>query len=39
MGKPIVHSVEDTVALLMTTGLDAILLEDTLIEKNVGKAD
>ncbi|WP_300531969.1 carbamoyltransferase C-terminal domain-containing protein [Maricaulis sp.] len=33
MGKPIVHSVEDTVAMLMTTGLDAILLGDTLIEK------
>lgn len=33
MGKPIVHSVEDTIAVLMTTGLDAVLLEDYLIEK------
>jgi carbamoyltransferase len=35
MGKPIVHSVEDTIAMLMTTGLDAVLLEDTLIEKRL----
>ncbi|WP_346891477.1 carbamoyltransferase C-terminal domain-containing protein [uncultured Roseibium sp.] len=33
MGKPIVHSVEDAIALLMTSGLDGILLEDTLLEK------
>ncbi|MSU91690.1 carbamoyl transferase [Rhodobacteraceae bacterium 2CG4] len=32
MGKPIVHSVEDAVAVLMTTGLDAVLLEDVLVE-------
>ncbi|WP_370209110.1 carbamoyltransferase family protein [Pararhodobacter marinus] len=34
MGKPIVHSVEDALAVFMTTGLDAVLIEDTLIEKN-----
>jgi len=33
MGKPIVHSVEDALAVLMTTGLDAILIEGILIEK------
>jgi carbamoyltransferase len=33
MGKPIVHSVEDAAGMLMTSGLDAILVEDTLIEK------
>jgi len=33
MGKPIAHSVEDAVAMLMTTGLDAVLLENVLIEK------
>jgi len=33
MGKPIVHSVQDAMAVLATTGLDAVLLEDVLIEK------
>lgn len=33
MGKPIVHSVEDAVAVLATTGLDALVLGDYLIEK------
>jgi len=33
MGKPIVHSVEDALAVLVTTDLDAVLLEDILIEK------
>ncbi|WP_262690351.1 carbamoyltransferase family protein [Kordiimonas aestuarii] len=33
MGKPIVHTVEDALAVLMTTGLDAVLLEDVLVEK------
>ncbi|WP_299139594.1 carbamoyltransferase C-terminal domain-containing protein [uncultured Tateyamaria sp.] len=33
MGKPIVHSVEDALAVFSTSGLDAILLGDTLIEK------
>ncbi|MEO8531682.1 MAG: carbamoyltransferase C-terminal domain-containing protein [Deltaproteobacteria bacterium] len=33
MGKPIVHSVEDAIAVLMTSGLDGIVLEDLLIEK------
>ena len=33
MGKPIVHTVEDAMAVLMTTGLDAVLLEDVLVEK------
>ena len=34
MGKPIVHSVEDAVAALMTSGMDGIVLEDTLFEKD-----
>jgi carbamoyltransferase len=33
MGKPIVHSVEDAMGMLLTSGLDAVLIEDTLIEK------
>lgn len=33
MGKPIVHSVEDALAVFMTSGLDALLIEDVLIEK------
>lgn len=33
MGKPIVHSVEDALAMLVTSGLDAVLIEDLLIEK------
>lgn len=33
MGKPIVHSVEDAMAVLVTTGLDAVLIDNVLIEK------
>lgn len=33
MGKPIVHSVEDALAVLMTSGLDGVLLENALIRK------
>lgn len=33
MGKPIVHSVQDAMAVLGTTGLDGVLLDDVLIEK------
>lgn len=33
MGKPIVHSVEDALAVLVTTGLDAVLIDNVLIEK------
>jgi carbamoyltransferase len=33
MGKPIIHSVEDAIGLFYTTGLDALILEDYLIEK------
>ena len=33
MGKPIIHSVEDAIALFYTTGLDALAIEDYLIEK------
>jgi carbamoyltransferase len=33
MGKPIVHSAEDAVAMLFTTGIDAVAIEDFLIEK------
>lgn len=28
MGKPMVHSVEDAIALFFTTGLDALVIED-----------
>jgi predicted NodU family carbamoyl transferase len=33
MGKPIIHSVQDAVAVFYTTGLDALVLEDVVIEK------
>ncbi|WP_299629149.1 carbamoyltransferase C-terminal domain-containing protein [uncultured Tateyamaria sp.] len=33
MGKPIVHTVEDALAVFATSGLDAVILGDTLIEK------
>jgi carbamoyltransferase len=34
MGKPIAHSVEDAIALFYTTGLDALVIEDHLLEKH-----
>jgi len=33
MGKPIAHSVEDAIGLFYTTGLDALVIDDYLIEK------
>jgi carbamoyltransferase len=33
MGKPISHSVEDVLAVFYTSGLDAVFVEDILIEK------
>jgi carbamoyltransferase len=33
MGKPIIHSVEDAVAVLHTTGLDALVVDDYLIRR------
>ena len=36
MGKPIAHSVEDAVTILATTGLDALLIGNVLIEKTPG---
>jgi len=33
MGKPLVHSVEDAVGMFYTTGLDALVIGDVLIEK------
>lgn len=33
MGKPIIHSVEDAMGLFHTTGLDALVIDDILIEK------
>lgn len=33
MGKPIVHSVEDAVGILLTTGLDALVIDNTLFSK------
>ena len=32
MGKPIIHSAEDAVTMLHTTGLDAVVVEDYLLE-------
>lgn len=33
MGKPIIHTVNDAVSMLQTSGLDALLIEDTLVLK------
>jgi carbamoyltransferase len=33
MGRPIIHAVEDALAVYYTTGLDALVLEDYLVEK------
>lgn len=33
MGKPIIHTVEDAISVFLTSGLDALVLEDYLIEK------
>ena len=33
MGKPIAHSVEDALAIFYTSGLDAMFIDDVLIEK------
>jgi carbamoyltransferase len=33
MGQPIIHSLEDALGLFYTTGLDALVVEDYLIEK------
>lgn len=33
MGKPIIHSVEDALAVFFTSGLDALIIDDILIQK------
>lgn len=33
MGKPIIHSVEDAIAVFYTTGLDVLVLDDVVLEK------
>lgn len=35
MGKPIIHSVEDACAIFMTSGLDALVIDDVLVEKEL----
>lgn len=39
MGKPIVHSAEDAIALFYTSGLDALVIESYLITKNPVKGE
>ena len=34
MGRPIVHSVEDAVSAFLTTGLDALVIDEYLFEKD-----
>jgi carbamoyltransferase len=36
MGKPIIHSVEDAVAVFFTSGLDALVIDDQLFLKSTG---
>jgi carbamoyltransferase len=33
MGRPIAHSVEDALGILFTTGVDAMIIGDYLVEK------
>ncbi|MEH1949615.1 MAG: carbamoyltransferase C-terminal domain-containing protein [Nostoc sp.] len=33
MAKPIVHSVEDAIAVFMTTGMDVLIIEDRIYLK------
>jgi carbamoyltransferase len=33
MGKPLIHSLEDALSVFMTTGLDALVINDYLITK------
>jgi carbamoyltransferase len=33
MGKPIIHSIQDAVGVFYTTGLDALVIDDVIIEK------
>lgn len=33
MGKPIIHSIEDALGVFLTTGLDALVIDDYLIQK------
>jgi carbamoyltransferase len=33
MGKPLVHSLEDAISVFLTTGLDALVVNDYLITK------
>jgi carbamoyltransferase len=33
MGKPLIHSLEDAVSVFLTTGLDALVIDDYLITK------
>ena len=33
MGKPIIHSVEDAIAVFYTSGLDALAIGDVIVEK------
>jgi carbamoyltransferase len=37
MGKPIVHSLEDALGMFFTTGLDALVVEDVVIEKECNR--
>jgi carbamoyltransferase len=37
MGKPIMHTVEDALGIFLTTGLDALVIDDYLIEKPVAR--
>jgi carbamoyltransferase len=39
MGKPIIHSVEDAIAEYYTSGLDALVIGDVVVEKDPGAAD
>jgi carbamoyltransferase len=33
MGKPIVHSLEDCLGMFLTTGIDALVVDDIVVEK------
>jgi carbamoyltransferase len=36
MGKPIIHSIQDAIGMFYTCGLDALVIDDVLIEREAG---
>ena len=39
MGKPIAHSVEDSIAIFATSGIDVLVLDDVIVRKGAARRD